>query len=471
MTIRTRFAPSPTGYLHVGGARTALFSWLYARRHGGTFVLRIEDTDLERSTTESVNAILEGMTWLGLEYDEGPFYQTRRFDRYDEVIGELLEKGLAYRCDCSRERIERLREEAMQRREKPRYDGHCRHRQVDPDKPHVVRFRNPDEGLVVVDDMIRGRIAFDNRELDDLIIRRSDGSPTYNLTVVVDDSDMAISHVIRGDDHINNTPRQINIFRALGKEPPRFAHVPMILGEDGARLSKRHGAVSVMQYREEGFLPEALLNYLVRLGWSHGDQEIFSLEEMIQLFEIEDVNKAPSSFNTEKLLWLNQHYLKQGDPLHIAHLLSYHLGRLGIDPTSGPDLVEVVEAQRERARTLVEMAEISRFIYQDFEQIEPAAAKKHLRPAARQPLERMRAALAAQEDWSVEALHRLVEQVAEELELKMGKVAQPLRVAVVGRAASPGIDVTLHLVGQEKCLRRIDRALELIREREAAAGQ
>ncbi len=469
MTIRTRFAPSPTGYLHVGGARTALFSWLFARRHGGVFVLRIEDTDLERSTAESVNAILEGMTWLGLEYDEGPFYQTDRFDRYREVIDELLDKGLAYRCDCTRERIEGLREAALKRKEKPRYDGHCRNRQVDPDRPHVIRFRNPDDGVVVVDDMIRGRIAFDNRELDDLIIRRTDGSPTYNLTVVVDDADMEISHVIRGDDHINNTPRQINIFRALNRQPPRFAHVPMILGEDGARLSKRHGAVSVMQYRDDGFLPEALLNYLVRLGWSHGDQEIFSLEEMIQLFEITDVNKAPSAFNTEKLLWLNQHYIKESDPLHVAHLLSPHLGNLGIDPAEGPDLVEVVEAQRERAKTLVEMAEISRFIYQDFEDFDPVAAKKNLRPAAREPLQRMRAALEAQDDWSAEALHRLVDQVSESLGLKMGKVAQPLRVAVVGRAASPGIDVTLHLVGREKCLRRIDKALEFIRQREAAA--
>ncbi len=470
MTIRTRFAPSPTGYLHVGGARTALFSWLFARKHGGSFVLRIEDTDLERSTAESVNAILEGMTWLGLEYDEGPFYQTHRFDRYHQVIDGLLEQGLAYRCNCSRERLDALREEAMQQKRKPRYDGHCRNRQVSPDEPHVVRFRNPETGTVVVDDMIRGKVAFSNEELDDLIIRRTDGSPTYNLTVVVDDSDMEISHVIRGDDHLNNTPRQINILRALGKQPPRYAHVPMILGDDGSRLSKRHGAVGVMQYMEDGFLPEALLNYLVRLGWSHGDQELFSLDEMIQLFDIEDVNKAPSAFNTEKLLWINQQYIKQADPLRIAHLLSPHLGRLGIDPTEGADLVEVVKAQQERARTLVEMAEISAFIYQNFEEIDPAAAKKHLRPVAREPLERVRSALAQQEDWSPEALHELVERVAQELDLKMGKVAQPLRVAVVGRAASPGIDVTLHLVGKKRCLRRIDQALEFIRQREQATS-
>jgi glutamyl-tRNA synthetase len=467
MTIRTRFAPSPTGYLHVGGVRTALFSWLFARKHGGAFVLRIEDTDLERSTPESVNAILEGMTWLGLEYDEGPFFQTKRFDRYNEVIDELMEKGLAYRCSCSKERLEQLREVQMKNREKPRYDGHCRNKMVSADEPHVIRFRNPEGGTVVVDDLIRGKIAFSNDELDDLIIRRTDGSPTYNLTVVVDDSDMGITHVIRGDDHINNTPKQINLLRAMGRKLPAYAHVPMILGEDGSRLSKRHGAVGVMQYMEDGFLPEALLNYLVRLGWSHGDQEIFSKDEMIQLFDIGDINKAPSSFNTEKLLWLNQHYIKESDPLHIAHLLSHHLGRLDIDPAEGPKLVEVVEAQQERAKTLVEMAEISAFIYRDFDEFEPAAAKKHLRPVAKLPLQRMRQALEAQAMWTQEALHDLVQQVAEELGLKMGKVAQPLRVAVVGRAASPGIDVTLYLVGKEACLRRIDKALEFIARREA----
>ncbi len=466
MTVRTRFAPSPTGYLHVGGARTALFSWLYARRHGGTFVLRIEDTDLERSTAESVNAILEGMTWLGLEYDEGPFYQTERFDHYNAAIQKLMDDGLAYRCNCSRERIDNLREEAMKRKEKPRYDGHCRHKACSPDEPHVIRFRNPDHGAVVVDDMVRGRVLFNNEELDDLIIRRTDGSPTYNLTVVVDDLDMGITHVIRGDDHLNNTPRQINILRALGHEPPRYGHVPMILGDDGARLSKRHGAVSVMQYREQGFLPEALLNYLVRLGWSSGDQEIFSLDEMISLFDIGDVNKAASTFNTEKLLWLNQHYIKAASPLRIAHLLSPHIGRLGIDPINGPNLVEVAEAQQERAKTLVEMADISAFFYQDFEQFDEQAAKKNLRPAAREGLEKMREALEALDDWSPEALHQAVVDVSDKLGLKMGKVAQPLRVAVVGRAASPGIDVTLYLVGRDACLRRINMALEFIRQRE-----
>ncbi len=471
MTIRTRFAPSPTGYLHIGGARTALFSWLYARKHGGSFILRIEDTDLERSTAESVNAILEGMTWLGLEYDEGPFSQMERMDRYQEVIQQLLDEGKAYHCYCSRERLEMLRAKQMARKEKPRYDGHCRDRREPPaeDVQPVIRFRTPQEGSVVVDDLVRGRIVFSNSELDDLIIARSDGTPTYNLTVVVDDHDMGITHVIRGDDHLNNTPRQINILSALGAKPPVYAHVPMILGEDGARLSKRHGAVSVMQYHRDGYLPEALLNYLVRLGWSYGDQEIFSIDEMIKYFDIKDVNHSASTFNAGKLLWLNQHYIKSSPPAHIAHHLSWHLGRLGIDPAEGPPLEEVVKAQQERARTLVEMAEISAFFYRDFDEYEEVAARKHLRPVAAEPLQKMRDALEALQDWTPEALHQAVVEVAEALDIKMGKVAQPLRVALCGRAASPGIDVTLHLVGKAAALRRIDRALAYIQQRADAA--
>ena len=462
MSIKTRFAPSPTGYLHVGGARTALFSWLHARKHGGKYVLRIEDTDLQRSTAESINAILEAMTWLGLDYDEGPFYQTRRFDRYNEVIDELLQQKTAYRCNCSRERLEALREGQMQRKQKPRYDGHCRTQSVDVDEPHVIRFRNPLEGSIVIDDQVRGKIVFQNDELDDLIIRRTDGSPTYNLTVVVDDLDMGITDVIRGDDHVNNTPRQINILKALGKEPPRYAHVPMILGDDGSRLSKRHGAVSVMEYRNQGILPEALLNYLVRLGWSHGDEELFTLDQMVELFDIEDVNKAASAFNTEKLLWINQHYIKNADPARLARLLSLHMGELGIDPAAGPDLVEVVREQQERARTLVEMAEISAFFYRDYDDFDEKAAKKHLKVTAHESLVQVRERLASLDDWEAAALHQVVIDVAASSGLNMGKVAQPLRVAVVGRAASPGIDVTLQLVGKEACLRRIDRALEYI---------
>ncbi len=467
--VKTRFAPSPTGYLHIGGARTALFSWLHARRHGGRFVLRIEDTDLERSTPESVNAILEGMTWLGLEYDEGPFYQTHRFDRYREVIETLLERGHAYRCYCTKERLEALREAQMARKEKPRYDGHCRAgaEPPSPDAPFVIRFRNPQEGQVVVEDLVRGQVVFDNRELDDLVIARSDGSPTYNLTVVVDDHDMGITHVIRGDDHLNNTPRQINIMKALGWEPPQYAHVPMILGTDGKRLSKRHGAVSVMQYREDGYLPEALLNYLVRLGWSHGDQEVFSIDEMIELFDIRDVNRAASTFNPEKLLWLNQQYIKNSDPAHVARHLTYHLGKLGIDPADGPDLVEVVRAQQERAKTLVEMANNSRFFYRDFEAYDEKAARKHLKTEVLPVLKSLRERFAALEEWQAEPLHEVVVGVAEEAGLKLGKVAQPLRVAVTGGPVSPPIDVTLALIGRERTLARLDRAIAWISEHQA----
>jgi len=465
MIIRTRFAPSPTGYLHIGGARTALFSWLYARKHGGTFVLRIEDTDLERSTAESVNAILEGMTWLGLEYDEGPFYQTHRFDRYKTLIQQLVGEGKAYHCYCSKEELDLMREEQMARKEKPRYDGRCRHRAepragVTP----VVRFRNPDEGEVVINDLVKGRIVVQNRELDDLIIARSDGSPTYNFTVVVDDLDMCITHVVRGDDHVNNTPRQINILKALGAELPHYAHVPMILGEDGARLSKRHGAVSVIQYRDEGYLPEAVLNYLVRLGWSHGDQEIFSIDEMIEDFDIPDINHSASTFNPEKLLWLNHHYLMHGDPVHVAHHLRWHLGRLGIDPTEGPDPVEVVKAQRERNKTLVEMAEASVFFYRDFHQYDEKAANKHLTPAAAPGLRMLREALSALRPWVRESIHDLIAVTADALGVKMGSVAQPLRVAVSGTSVSPPIDLTLEILGQTRTVERIDHALARIKK-------
>ena len=467
--VKTRFAPSPTGYLHIGGARTALFSWLYARRHGGPFVLRIEDTDLERSTPESVNAILEGMNWLGLDYDEGPFYQTQRFDRYNEVLRQLVREGKAYYCYCTKEELEALRTEQMARKDKPRYDGRYRDYQGPPrpDVEPVVRFKNPQDGEVVVDDLIRGRIVIRNSELDDLIIARADGSPTYNFCVVVDDLDMGITHVIRGDDHINNTPRQINIFQALGATPPQFAHVPMILGADGKRLSKRHGAVSVMQYRDDGFLPEAVLNYLVRLGWSHGDQEIFSLEELIQLFDLTAVNKAPSAFNPDKLLWLNQHYFKTSDPAHVARHLSWHIGQLGIDPSEGPELTEVVKAFRERAKTLKEMAENSAFLYCEFEAYEEKAASKNLTVAAEAPLQQLHEALAAVSEWQGESIHAAVSRVAEQSGLALGKVAQPLRVAVSGTAVSPPIDTTLELLGRRKTLARIKRALDYIQQRDS----
>lgn len=470
MSIKTRFAPSPTGYLHVGGARTALFSWLHARKHGGRFVLRIEDTDLERSTQESVNAILEGMAWLGLEYDEGPFYQTHRFDRYKEIIQQLLAQGDAYYCYCSKDELEEMRAEQMARKEKPRYDGRCRHlhRPKEGIAP-VVRFRNPEEGKVLIQDLVKGEIVVDNRELDDLIIARSDGSPTYNLTVVVDDMDMAIDMVIRGDDHVNNTPRQINILRALGVEPPRYAHVPMILGADGARLSKRHGAVSVMQYRDDGFLPEALLNYLVRLGWSHGDQEIFSLDEMIRLFDIDNVNVSASTFNPEKLLWLNHQYIMHSDPAHVARHLSWHLGNLDIDPSTGPDVVEVVEVQRERCKTLVEMAAVSAFFYKDFEQYDDKAVKKHLKADSAVALQALLDAFSQTEEWQGDKLHETVLKTAENLGLGLGKVAQPLRIAVTGTSVSPSIDLTLSLLGREKTLQRIKRMIDFLQNTETAS--
>ncbi|MDD2740045.1 MAG: glutamate--tRNA ligase [Methylomonas lenta] len=462
MSIRTRFAPSPTGYLHVGGARTALFSWLYARKHGGKFILRIEDTDLERSSQESVNAILEGMTWLGLEYDEGPFYQTHRFDRYKEVIQQLLDQGDAYYCYCSREELDALREQQMANKEKPRYNGKCRSGS-DATGERVVRFKNPEQGEVVIDDLVKGRIVVANKELDDLIIARSDGTPTYNLTVVVDDMDMGVTHVIRGDDHVNNTPRQINILQALGAQLPVYAHVPMILGSDGARLSKRHGAVSVMQYRNEGYLPEALLNYLVRLGWSHGDQELFSLDEMIQLFELEKVNVSASTFNTEKLIWLNHQYLMTSDPARIAHHLSWHLGERGVDPANGPALADVVMAQRERCKTLVEMADESLYFYREFDAYDEKAVKKNFKAGAEEVLQHLLNQFDALDQWQADVLHQVVMDSAEQLQLGLGKVAQPLRVAVCGCGVSPAIDVTLCLLGKEKTLSRIARAIEFIK--------
>ncbi len=467
-TVRTRFAPSPTGYLHIGGARTALFNWLYARRHGGQFILRIEDTDRERSTRESVNAILESMAWLGLDYDEGPYFQSDRFPRYRQVIQQLLDAGKAYYCYCSKEELDALRQEQMARKQKPRYDGRCRNRtEPKPGVEPVVRFRNPESGAVVIDDLVRGRVVFQNEELDDLIIARSDGTPTYNLTVVVDDLDMQLTHVIRGDDHLNNTPRQINIMRALGAEPPQFAHVPMILGEDGSRLSKRHGAVSVLEYRDQGYLPEALLNYLVRLGWAYGDKEIFSMDEMIELFDIKDVNKSASTFNPDKLLWLNHHYIMHDDPLHIAHHLRWHLGRLDIDPAEGgPDPLLVVLAQRERCKTLVEMAQSSAFFYRDFDEYDPKAAKKNLKPEALAPLKKLYEQFKAIEEWEPEPLHQIVIDTAGTLGLKLGKVAQPLRVALSGTSVSPPIDVTLHLLGREKTLERIQRAIQFIEGRD-----
>jgi glutamyl-tRNA synthetase len=449
--------------LHIGGVRTALFSWLYARRHGGVFVLRVEDTDRERSTEEATQVILDGMEWLGLTPDEGPFFQTRRMDRYAAVIQEMLASGKAYRCYCSKEELEAMRARQIAAKQKPRYDGTCRHRKDAPaGVPFVVRFKNPQEGVTVVDDVIHGRIAFDNAELDDLIIARSDGTPTYNFCVVVDDLDMKITHVIRGDDHLNNTPRQMNMIAALGGQVPVYAHVPMILGADGAKLSKRHGAVSVLQYRDEGYLPEALLNYLVRLGWSHGDQEIFTIEEMCRLFDIKDVNKSASAFNPDKLLWINQQHIMRADPQRLATYLRPQLEALGVDASDTAKLAAVAKAQRERAKTLKEMAQNSVYFFRAIESFDEKAAKKHLTEEAGVLLQELQSQLAAVE-WKREAIHSAVETVATSRGLGLGKVAQPLRVAVTGSTVSPPIDVTLEILGREATLARVSRAIEYIR--------
>ncbi len=469
--IKTRFAPSPTGYLHVGGARTALYSWLFSRHNKGEFVLRIEDTDLERSTQPAIDAIMDGMNWLNLNWDEGPYYQTKRFDRYNQVIDQMLAAGTAYRCYCSKERLEKLREDQMAKGEKPCYDGCCRHGDHNhtPDEPHVVRFLNPQEGSVIFDDKIRGPIEFSNQELDDLIIRRTDGSPTYNFCVVIDDWDMEITHVIRGEDHINNTPRQINILKALGAPVPEYAHVSMILGDDGKKLSKRYNAVSVMQYRDDGYLPEALLNYLVRLGWSHGDQEIFSIDEMIKDFTLEAISKSASAFNTDKLLWLNHHYINTLPAEQVAVHLDWHIKQQNIDTSNGPSLVELIKLLGERCKTLKEMAESCHYFYVDFDSFEETAAKKHLRPVARQPLEVVRDKLSAITDWTAENVHKAIQETAEELEVGMGKVGMPLRVAVTGAGQSPALDVTVHAIGKARSIARINKALDFITDRENQA--
>jgi glutamyl-tRNA synthetase len=470
MTVRTRFAPSPTGVLHLGSVRTAFFSWLYARHCGGEFLLRIEDTDRERSTPENVEAIFDGMAWLNLDADETPVYQTERFDRYREVTDQWLDEGKAYHCYCTREELDDMRERQMAEGGQVGYDGRCRDRHepregVDP----VVRFRNPDEGTVVVNDAVRGRVEFDNKQLDDLIIARSDGTPTYNFCVVIDDSDMQITHVIRGDDHLNNTPRQINMFEALGATPPSFAHLPMILGADGAKLSKRHGAVDIRDYRDEGYLPNALLNYLVRLGWSHGDQEVFSIDEMIEYFDIDDVNQSASSFNPEKLRWLNQQHIKAAPADTLAKELRPYLEQLGYDVDGGANPEDVVNAYRDRAETLREMAESARYCYEDFEEFDVNAAKKHLRPVILEPLKVLAGRLAELDDWATDQIEAAIEETAAAHEINMGKLGQPLRVAVTGAGVSPPIDVTVCLVGRERVAQRLAKAIAVIEARAAAS--
>lgn len=461
MHVRTRFAPSPTGYLHIGGARTALYAWLYAKQNHGSFILRIEDTDIERSTQESVQAILDSLKWLELDYDEGPFYQTKRFDRYREIATKFLEEKKAYRCYCSKERLESLREQQLAQKEKPRYDGHCRDLDLpDTEKPYVIRFRNPQGGIVQVDDQVRGTVVFNNSELDDLIIVRSDGVPTYNFSVVIDDWDMHITHVIRGDDHLNNTPRQMNILNALNAPIPIYAHLPMILNEEGQRFSKRHGAMSVLQYRDDGYLPQALLNYIVRLGWSYGDQEIFSIDEMIKHFDLKKINKAPAAFNPEKLLWLNQHYLKHMSMEALMPHVVWQSHHRGMNLNQGPELVELAKTQRERVKTLEEMVEKSHFFYHDETFAVAEILEKHHQPQLLPALITLRDQLSQLTTWDEESIHAIMTQVVHEHTLKLGQLAQPVRIILTGGTVSPPIDQTIRLLGKERVIARLDSSIK-----------
>lgn len=467
MSVVTRFAPSPTGYLHVGGARTALYSWLYAKSQGGEFVLRIEDTDLERSTDQAKQAILDGMQWLGLSHDKGPYYQTQRFDIYNGFIDQLLEQGHAYKCFMSIEELDAIREKQEANGEKPRYPGTWRNRTDHPEgQSYAIRFKNPLDGEVVFKDHVRGEIRISNTELDDLIIRRSDGAPTYNFCVVIDDWEMGISHVVRGEDHINNTPRQINILQALGAPVPEYAHVSMILGDDGKKLSKRHGAVSVMQYRDDGYLPQAVLNYLVRLGWSHGDQEIFSVDEMIALFRLDNISKSASAFNTEKLIWLNQHYIKTLPATEVAEYAKWHFDEQDINTANGPALSAVIDVQADRVDTLKQLASISRYFYEEFEEFDAPAAKKHLRPVAKENLLAVQAKLEGLSSWNAETIGEAINDTAEALGVGMGKIGMPLRVAATGGGNSPALDITLALLSQAQVVQRINKAIEFIINRE-----
>ena len=459
--IRLRFAPSPTGYLHIGGARTALFNWLLARKLGGTFILRIEDTDVARSTQESVDAILQGMEWLGLDWDEGPYYQSENFPLYKAKVTELLSQGKAYRCYCSSEELEAKREKALAEGRKPKYDGTCRNLAgIVPDKPFVVRFKAPHDGVTAFNDLIKGPISFNNEELDDLIIQRTDGTPTYNFVVVIDDQSMGITTVIRGDDHINNTPRQILLYQALGAPVPQFAHVPMILGSDKTRLSKRHGATSVMAYRDMGLLPEAMINYLVRLGWSYGDEEIFSREELIEKFSIEAVGKSAGVFNPDKLLWLNAHYIKNGDPERLAGLLLPFLAERGVDPaTGGPNLQSVVKTLQERAKTMLEMADGAVFYYTPELKYDEEAVVKHVKPETSGFLKKLTAALAAAPAFSHDAIEAVFKEVCAELGIKMGQIGPAVRIALSGGTVSPSIYEVMEVLGKDETCRRLDIAI------------
>ncbi|WP_068638330.1 glutamate--tRNA ligase [Thauera butanivorans] len=461
--VRTRFAPSPTGYLHIGGARTALFSWAFARRHGGKFILRIEDTDVARSTPAAVQAILDGMQWLGLEHDEGPFYQMQRMERYKEVIRQMLAAGTAYHCYMSPEELDRIREEQRARGEKPRYDGRWRPEagKLLPQPPEgvqpVVRFRNPVDGAVAWDDLVKGRIEIANAELDDFIIARADGTPTYNFCVVVDDWDMGITHVIRGDDHVNNTPRQINVLRALGAEVPLYAHLSMILGDDGTKLSKRHGAVSVMQYDDDGYLPDAVINYLARLGWSHGDDEVFSRAQFVEWFDLDHITPSAAQFNTEKLNWLNAQYIKKADDAFLAAQVANRLARRGVNPETGVSLEAVVALYKDRVSNLNELADSVELFVADVHPA-PEVIGQHLNDAAKAALASLRGRLAGA-GWNKAALSQAIKDTMAEHGLKMPQVAIPLRVVVLGVPQTPSIDAVLEVLGRERVLMRLDRYL------------
>ena len=467
--VRTRFAPSPSGYLHIGGARTALFNFLFARHHGGKFILRIEDTDRERSTPEAINAILDAMNWLGLDWDEGPFYQTKRYPLYKEKVQKLLSEGKAYPCVCTPEKLEAKRQLAQKEKRKSMYDGTCRPPEgvippLPQDKPYTIRFRSPRDGSTIVNDAVKGDVVFDNRELDDLIIARSDGTPTYNFCVVVDDIDMGITHIIRGDDHLANTPRQILLYQALGDTPPQFAHVPLILGLDKARLSKRHGATSVTAYRDMGYLPEAILNYLVRLGWSHGDQELFSREELIEKFSLESVGKSAGVFNPEKFLWVNFHYLKTRPLSQLAkEIVPYIVAKGYRVPQDKSWLERMIKTLQERAKTLVELVDAASFYLTDDIAIDEKAAKKFLTLEVSRPLSKLIERLSALDEFSEANIESAFSGVLEEFGLSMGKLAQPVRVALTGSTVSPGIHEVIAVLGKERTIRRLQSALERLR--------
>ena len=464
VAVKVRFAPSPTGFLHIGGVRTALFNWLYAKNHGGKFVLRIEDTDLSRSTEESIEEILESMRWLGLDWDEGPFRQTERQGIYSQKVGQLLSAGKAYHCYCTPEELDRKRSEAQKAGNKPKYDGTCRERPDSPEgAPSVIRFKAPIEGTVVVEDLLRGKVVFDIAELDDVIIQRTDGTPTYNFVVVVDDSEMGITHVIRGDDHLSNTPRQCLLYDALDFKRPQFSHISMILGQDKSRLSKRHGATSALAYRDMGYLPDAMINYLARLGWSHGDQEIFSRDELIKYFSFDSVNTSAAIFDADKLSWVNEQYIQSTPPEELAQHLEPHLVKTGIlsgdHGLSPQEIAKVIPCLNQRAKTLVEMAEKSAFFFKKEVEFDEKARNKFLTEDARPLLKKVIAGFSTLDDFSAENIETLFKKIVEEEGMKLGKLAQPVRVALTGTTVSPGIYDVILLLGKEETLKRLQNVV------------